>query len=278
MIAVAVVAGTLACWLIVAPPRSALVRLSAGSGQAASRRGRGLVVVGGAVAGSVIVAGLAVLAGRWAVVGVAVGILAATVAIIVSGRRRAARARRVQREVADAAEVLAALIRIGAVPTVALRTAAGECPVLGPAARSLDVGADVPRQLMASGLRPGAGGLIEIGRAWQVCQATGAPLAGALDRVRIALRAQTELAAVVDSELSSARATGQVLAVLPFAGVGIGYAFGGDPLGFFLSSAPGRACLVVGVGLACAGVLWNERLAGGAAGQNRSLRIGGART
>jgi tight adherence protein B len=61
--------------------------------------------------------------------------------------------------------------------------------------------------------------------------------------------------------LSAPRATSRLLAVLPLAGLALGYGFGGDPVGFLAGSAPGQLSLVVGVALGCAGVLWTERIA-----------------
>ena len=61
-------------------------------------------------------------------------------------------------------------------------------------------------------------------------------------------------------------ATGRLLAVLPLAGLGLGFAFGGDPLAFLLGTAVGRLALCAGVGLACAGIAWSERIARAAGG------------
>ena len=51
------------------------------------------------------------------------------------------------------------------------------------------------------------------------------------------------------------------MAALPLCGVGLGYLVGGDPLQFLLANPYGWGCLVLGVTLACSGVLWIDRLA-----------------
>jgi tight adherence protein B len=108
---------------------------------------------------------------------------------------------------------------------------------------------------------PGHGGLADLARAWRVSADTGSPLAHSLEQVSDALTADLALRTVVAGELSAPRATGKIMAVLPFFGLGMGYLLGGDPVAYLLSSPWGWGCLVVGVGLASAGVLWIDRLA-----------------
>ena len=50
--------------------------------------------------------------------------------------------------------------------------------------------------------------------------------------------------------------------MLPLAGLGLGYGFGGDPLDFLTASVLGQLCLTFGALLGCLGVLWTERIAG----------------
>ena len=51
------------------------------------------------------------------------------------------------------------------------------------------------------------------------------------------------------------------MAGLPLCGIALGYALGGDPIEFLLQGPLGWGCLVCGVALAAAGVLWVEALA-----------------
>jgi tight adherence protein B len=113
----------------------------------------------------------------------------------------------------------------------------------------------------------GCSGLRELARAWQVSVGSGASLTGTLEGVAVGLAADQSLRAVVGSELAAPRATGKLMAALPALGLGMGYLIGGDPLDWLAGSPTGWACLVAGVGLACAGVLWIENLARRAAAQ-----------
>jgi tight adherence protein B len=51
-----------------------------------------------------------------------------------------------------------------------------------------------------------------------------------------------------------------VLAVLPLLGVALGHAMGAAPLSVLRNTTTGQVLLVIGSGLACAGVLWSARL------------------
>ena len=104
-------------------------------------------------------------------------------------------------------------------------------------------------------------GLLELARAWQIAVETGAPMSSTLDQVATSLSADEELSRVVNSELAAARATSKVMAALPPCGIGIGYLLGGDPARWLLAARAGWACLLTGIFLACAGVLWIEALA-----------------
>lgn len=82
----------------------------------------------------------------------------------------------------------------------------------------------------------------------------------ALSAVAEAVRRDREIERVVMSELAGPRASGQVLGVLPVVGLAAGFAMGGEPLTFFVTGVLGPVCLVVGTGLACAGVFWTDAL------------------
>jgi len=53
-----------------------------------------------------------------------------------------------------------------------------------------------------------------------------------------------------------------VLAGLPVLGIGLGQLIGADPMGFLLSAGLGGWLLVIGVTLACCGLLWSDRITG----------------
>ena len=159
------------------------------------------------------------------------------------------------------------LLRVGQVPAAALAIAAADCQVLRDGHHARTVGGDAVEVWRLQARRAGHSGLLELARAWQVSIETGAPMSTTLDQVAASLAADQALTRVVNGELATARATGKVMAVLPGCGIGIGYLLGGDPARWLLSGPAGWACLLSGVLLACAGVLWIEALARQASGE-----------
>jgi tight adherence protein B len=174
-------------------------------------------------------------------------------------RRRAALAAR--RSVTGACAALASQLRIGRVPSEALTVVAQDSPVLNRARSSFELGGDVVSVWRAQSADPGCGGLRDLARAWGVSAETGAPMAAALEQVAVSLADDQALGAVVAGELAGPRATGKIMAGLPLCGIALGYALGGDPIEFLLQGPLGWGCLVCGVALAAAGVLWVEALA-----------------
>ena len=53
----------------------------------------------------------------------------------------------------------------------------------------------------------------------------------------------------------------RLLGGLPLVGLGLGYAVGGDPIGYLTGSAAGLVCLTIGGGLAAVGLVWSDTLA-----------------
>ena len=216
----------------------------------------------------VLVAGAAALGvggvsdgARGAVVVGAVLVSAATVARVLASHAAERRERRTQADVAQACGVLASYVRVGQVSADALALAARDCPVLEEAAAVQAIGGDVPACLRTGAAEPGRGGLGDLARAWQVSLSTGAPLAPALEEVAAGLASDESLRSVVSAELSAPRSTGKVMAVLPLVGIGLGYLLGGRPLAWLVAAPVGWACLLGGLLLAGAGVLWIEQLA-----------------
>lgn len=203
-----------------------------------------------------------VLTGWQGVTFCAAGLLVVgTVTYLVRLRTRRGVAERARLGVAEGASVLAANLRVGMVPAQALAAAAATCPVLEEGRVTLGIGGDVPALWRRQASGEGCAGLRELARAWQVSMVSGASLTGTLEEVAAGLAADQSLRSVVGSELAAPRATGKLMAVLPALGIGMGYLIGGDPLDWLAGGPAGWACLVLGVGLACAGVLWIENLA-----------------
>jgi tight adherence protein B len=178
----------------------------------------------------------------------------------IAARVRSAAGRR-RSESCVALDLLAAELRAGILPQQALAALGDDVPVLRPAAVAAAHGGDVPEALRAGSREPGSAALQDLAAAWQVAERTGAPLAGVLDRVATAVRDDAEVEREVRSEAAPARATGRLMAVLPVLGLSLGAGLGADPVHVLTGTLPGAVCLALGVGLACTGVAWVDRIA-----------------
>lgn len=215
----------------------------------------GLVVAG-------ITLSVAGIAGLGLIV-VAGGAVASVGALLRRSRRRADQRRR-RREVLEFCDGLAAELRAGQPVVVALQAACGGMPELAVVATAVRFGGGVADALRGCAGRPGAEGLRAVAVAWEVAAGSGAALAGVLDRVAAALRAEEDARSEVEAALAPPRATAKLLAVLPAFGLLLGTSMGARPVDFLLGSGIGAACLAVGVGLVVAGVVWVERIAAAA--------------
>jgi tight adherence protein B len=126
------------------------------------------------------------------------------------------------------------------------------------AARS---GGDVAAALRACASVPGAGGLVRMAVCWQVSAGTGAALAESLDRVGEGMAAEEAVRREVAAALAGPKATARLLAALPLAGVFLGSALGGAPVGFLLGTPVGLACAATGTVLVLLGTWWTGRMA-----------------
>ena len=199
--------------------------------------------------------------GAWATVAVLLGGTAARQLSLWLERRRVAAARQ---RVSVAAQVVAAQLSSGATPRAALQVAAMECPTLELAVATASIGGDVSAALVRAGETIGQEGLASLGRAWRLGERLGAPMKGLADQVSQQVRSEQATRELVGAELAGPRASAKLMALLPLIGVGMGKVSGGDPVGFLLGSPPGQLCLVAGVALTCAGVVWSDRLGAGA--------------
>lgn len=193
-------------------------------------------------------------------------VIAATGGSLWLKQRRSAAAVRRSEEISEASQLLAGLVRVGHVPASALRLAATESEIFAEAVAAQQVGGSVASTWRRQSTQPGGEGLAQLAAAWAVCEHSGASLTDTLDALAEHLDSSHKLQRLVAAELSAPKATGRMLAALPFAGLALGFAMGGDPVGFLLGSLPGQGCLVLGVALACAGVWWIERIADAAGG------------
>ena len=229
---------------------------AAASHQARSQRNT-LVLAGG----SALVAVAAVFGFRAAGWGL-VAVIAAGTAAWVLKRSAAERARRTRADETTRATVgLAMLLRAGQIPTTALAEAAADCTALAPVAAVATLGGDVPRALVEVAGVPGREGLARVAGAWRVAERTGAPVASVLLQVAEGLRAERELAGVIEAELAMARGSARIMAFLPIGALLLGSLVGANPLGFLLDHPLGLVLALAGTGLAAAGVVWTEKLA-----------------
>lgn len=262
MTVLALACAVLAVWLWLPPPDRLRRRLEPRTGRVSSPSRSRLRLLLAMTTALVVVTTLGVLVGPAAAcVGLTVLIAcgAAVRMIRLAARTRAEHATRV--EVANACAVIANQVRVGRIPAEALALAAEDAPVLAVSSRIQRSGGDVVAALLDQAHRPGCRGLRDLARAWQVGTTTGAPMADLLDQVASALRADQSVERTVAAELAGPRATGQVMAMLPVCGIGLGYLLGGDPIGFLIGGPVGWGCLVGGASLAAGGVLWIEWLA-----------------
>ncbi|MFG2173928.1 type II secretion system F family protein [Streptomyces niveus] len=185
-----------------------------------------------------------------------------------AGERRRAAERR-EEVVRGLCDVLVGELRAGAQPAEALTTAVravgrdGSDPELTLVVAAARFGGDVPGALREAARRPGAEGLVGVAACWRVAVDGGAGLAAGLDRLRAAIRAQRDQRESLRAQLAGARSTVVVLALLPVAGLAMGWAMGADPMGVLLHTPAGLGCLVVGGLLEAMGLWWAGRIARG---------------
>jgi tight adherence protein B len=200
-----------------------------------------------------------------------VGAAVAGVLVVLSKRLLDSRSRERSRQqertsAAEAMAVLAAELRAGRPPSVALGNAAAVAS--GPTALALREAAGATRigagaaEVLARHAQGSAVAELLNGLAgcWQVCQGAGSSLAVAVDRLEEALRADQACRDEVAAELAGPRATASTLAVLPAFGILMGAGMGARPLHVLLHTTVGGGCLVVGVALDVAGVCWTEAI------------------
>lgn len=178
-------------------------------------------------------------------------------------RRAAARTRRHQRqaESVDICDAFVSELAAGSPPPRMLAQVAADWPFLQPVARAADLGGDVTRGLRLLAATPGRAALGDIAAAWEVSVRSGAGLAGVLDRLAQAMRADDDARQEVLASLAAPRATARVLAALPAFGLALGAGLGGDPVGVLFGTMLGAICLAVGSALAIGGLFWVEHIA-----------------
>ncbi|OBK31052.1 hypothetical protein A5634_14470 [Mycobacterium asiaticum] len=191
-------------------------------------------------------------------------VLVATVGLRYRRRRRDRRGIGEARALEAGLEVLVGELRVGAHPVRAFDTAADETvglvsSALRAVAARARLGADV-----AGGLRAAAASSAlptqweRLAVCWQLAADHGLAIATLMRAAQRDIAERQRFSAKVTSGLAGARATAAILAGLPVLGVLLGQLLGARPLRFLFGA--GGWVLVIGVGLACAGLLWSDRI------------------
>lgn len=226
-------------------------------------RGRPMVGRVACVAACALVAAGVLLPPTAVFAGVVVG---ATVSLRYRRRRRIRRAAEEGRTLETALDVLVGELRVGAHPVRAFHVAAGES--VGAVAVSLRavaararLGADVTSGLRAaarSSALPAQWDRLAV--CWQLASDRGLAIATLMRAAQRDIAERQRFSARVSSSMAGARATATILAGLPVLGVLLGQLIGARPLRFLLSGHAGGWLLVAGSMLACAGLLWADRI------------------
>ncbi|ORW54128.1 hypothetical protein AWB90_00830 [Mycobacterium paraense] len=256
-LAIAALLLSLALLALPPPPRHRLASPARVRRRDAVRRGASYLAACAFVAAAVLLPATAVLAA--AVVGTTAGLR----------YRRRRRARRAAHEGANleaALDVLVGELRVGAHPVRAFHVAAGES--VGAVAASLRavaararLGADVTAGLRAasrSSSLPVQWDRLAV--CWQLAGEHGLAIATLMQAAQRDIEERQRFSARVTSSMAGARATATILAGLPVLGVLLGQLIGARPLSFLLGGHIGGWLLVVGSTLACAGLLWSDRI------------------
>jgi tight adherence protein B len=163
--------------------------------------------------------------------------------------------------------LLAAALRAGTTPALALVTVARAMSP-GPELEALLVdlsGADPTDSgsttvWLSHAERLDSEDLRFVGRAWQLTERTGAPLAEALVSVEGVLRTRQRARERLATAAAGPRSSMAVLVALPCAGPLVGLAFGIGPVELYLSSATALASAVLGVVLGLLAWVWARRI------------------
>ncbi len=195
-----------------------------------------------------------------------VAVVGGTVLLRQRRRRRLRCATREGQTLETALDVLVGELRVGSHPVRAFCVAADETvgsvavSLRGVAARAR-LGADV-----AAGLRAAARSSAlpahwdRLAVCWQLASEHGLAIATLMRAAQRDIAEHQRFSARVSAGMAGARATAAILAGLPVLGVLLGQLIGARPLSFLLSGHTGGCLLVVGSTLACAGLLWADRI------------------
>jgi tight adherence protein B len=198
-------------------------------------------------------------------------VLGATLLLRYRRRRRSRRSFQEGQALETALDVLVGELRVGAHPVRAFGVAADEtagtvAAALRAVAARARLGADV-----TAGLRTAARSSAlpahwdRLAVCWQLASDHGLAIAALMRAAQRDITERQRFSARVTSGMAGARATAAILAGLPLLGVLLGQLIGARPLSFLLSGHAGGWLLVIGSMLACAGLMWSDRITDGLA-------------
>jgi tight adherence protein B len=190
------------------------------------------------------------------------------VTLWVRRRRRAAMRRRAAESAAlqTALDVLVGELRVGAHPVAAFSVAADEAhgvvaASLRAVAARARLGADVTAGLHSAAQNSSLPTHWErLAVCWQLAQDHGLAIATLMQTAQRDIVERDRFSASVAAGMTGARTSAAVLAGLPLLGVGLGELIGAQPVRFLLSGGAGGWLLIIGVTLACVGLLWSDRI------------------
>lgn len=195
---------------------------------------------------------------------VAIAVVGATTGLRLRRRGRGRRGSQEGRALEDALDLLVGELRVGAHPVQAFSVAAdesggrvGEC--LRAVAARARLGADVAAGLRAvapTSALPAYWDRLAV--CWQLANDHGLAISALMRAAQLDIAERQRFSARVQAGLAGARATAAILAGLPVLGVLLGHLLGARPLSLLLGS--GGWLLVSGLTLACAGLLWADRI------------------
>lgn len=146
--------------------------------------------------------------------------------------------------------LVAAQVRLGALPTAALRDRGG---VRSEGDRDGASTGNGSAELVAQDVE-------EFCELWELAERTGMSFAPLADSIVADLEAHSAQQEKTAAAMAGARLTEVLLLAMPVGAVGIGQSMGLDPGGILFGSVIGLGLLLVGAMLACTGVLWTEAL------------------
>ena len=170
---------------------------------------------------------------------------------------------------AELVAALAAPLRAGVAPSLALAAAEPVCrddAALGPLLRDLVEasrrGASPAEVWLRHAQATGSPDLGFMGQAWALSERTGAPLADALATGEEVLRARARGRERLAGAAAGPRASMAVLCLLPASGPVVGAAMGVDPQTLYFSSPVATGSLVLGLVLGAGAWWWSLRILG----------------